>query len=163
MSEETRIVRVTKDPGLLLGHVWVPLGKTAVIDRTRADSLIRDQLCSKADGETPDFTDLYPQPTPEQIEAQVTAEEAYRNTDASQLSNWPAYPKLNAGGLTTVEQLQTYIAENGTLWATRIELTDEEVVAVEAQLKKLTTKTAAAKPAAKPTAAKPAAQPVATE
>lgn len=143
MSDESRPVKVVTDPGLLLGAVWVPKDGTALVERTRAEQLVKDGHCARFDSLEVDFPDLYPKQTAEELEAIRLADEARRNQPASQLIEWPAYMKLNAGGLTDSDQLKTYIAENGTLWAKRLDLTDEEIIAVETKLKELDGKPAA--------------------
>ena len=137
MSEETRVIVVDVDPGLLLGTVFVPQGKSAAVPKSRADVLVKDKHATDATGTTPDFADLYPQPTDKQAAAQQAKEDARKEAPVSELIEWPAYGQLNKGGILTVDALKTYIAENGTLWAKKLELTDDDVVAIEAELKKL--------------------------
>lgn len=136
MSEETRTIVIDVEPGLLLGTVFVPKGKSVAAPKSRADVLVKDGHAIDATGQTPDFDELYPQPTEKQKAAQQAKEDARTNAPTSELIEWPAYTKLNMGGILTVESLKTYIAENGTLWAKKLDLSDDEIVAVEAELKK---------------------------
>jgi hypothetical protein len=136
-AEETRVVRIEVDPGLLLGTVFVSKGQTAAVPRSRADVLLKDKHASEADG-PPDFADLHPQPTEKQLATQEAKEAARANAAASKLIDWPGYAELNKGGILTVDQLRTYIAENGTLWAEKLALSDDDVEAIDKKLKKLT-------------------------
>ena len=146
--ESTRTIKVEVDPGLLLGTVFVLLGQTAAVPKSRADVLVRDKHCSAADGADPDFADIFPQPTDEQLAAAAAKEAANAAKPISELIDWPGYGQLNKGGLTTVDGLKTYIAENGTLWAKRLELSDEDIVAIEERLAEPAKKKPAKKPAA---------------
>lgn len=137
MTEETRTIKVDVDPGLLFGTVFVPVGKTVAAPKSRADVLLKDKHCSPADGAKPHFTDLYPQPTDAQAAAYAAKVEDRANAPVSEFMDWPSYGQLNKGGLTTVDQLKLYIAENGTLWSKKLELTDEQVEEIEATLEKL--------------------------
>jgi hypothetical protein len=139
MSEETRTVVIDVDPGLLIGSVFVPRGKSAAVPKSRADVLVKDKHATDATGQTPDFADLHPAPTEKQAAAQLAKEDARNNAPTSELMDWPAYTQLNMGGILTVEQLRTYRAENGTLWAKKLSLTDEDAIAVESELEKLET------------------------
>lgn len=135
MSEETRTIVIDVEPGLLLGTVWIPKGKSVAAPKSRADVLVKDGHAIDATGQTPDFDDLYPQPTEKQKAAQQAKEDAKANAPTSELIDWPAYTQLNMGGILTVDSLKTYIEENGTLWAKKLDLSDEDVTALEAKLK----------------------------
>lgn len=134
MSDETRVIKVEKEPGLLLGNVWVPVGKSAAVDRTKAETLIREKACSAFDG-TPDFANIFPEPTKAQLAKTAEKEAAKLNKPASELIDFPAYAQLNKGGLTTVEQLKKFIADKPNDWQTELVLTDEDVAAIQKKLK----------------------------
>lgn len=134
MSDETRVIKVETDPGLLLGNVWVRKGQSAVVDRTKADTLIREKACSLHDGK-PDFEDIFPKPTEVQAAKQAAKEAAKLAAPASELADFPAYAQLNKGGLTTVEQLKKFISDKPNDWQTELVLTDEDAAAIQKKLK----------------------------
>ena len=154
-SEETVVVKVVAAGGLLLGGVWVPEGDTAPLAKTRADQMVKDGHVERCpDGTEPDFPTLHPIPTPEQLEASRLAAEARANTPASELADWPHYIELNRAALRTLDDVKTFFEQNGSLSATKLALTDEQVVEIVAYGQKLEADAEAAAAAATKAAAK---------
>jgi hypothetical protein len=140
---ETRNIKVTAEGGLLIGNTFVEFGKSATVPSERAAVLIRGKVAEAVDGDA-DYPEPYAVPTVEaQIERKAT-EQAKRETPASELAEFPAYAKLNKGGLTTVEGLKGFITNNPNDWATLLELDEEEAAAVGTKLKPAKAKKAAA-------------------
>lgn len=134
MSDETRNIKVTAEPGLLLGGVWVPSGQTATVDKVRAETLIREKHAVAHTGAKVDFDDLHPGLTDEQRAGQAAREAAARNTEASELIDWPGYQQLNKGALHTVEAVRQFVSDNPNTWTELLVLTDEDAIAIAAKL-----------------------------
>ncbi len=133
MSDETRNIKVTTEPGLLLGSVFVPTGKTAAVDRVRAETLIREKHAVAHTGEV-DFTDLNPGLTDEQKAAQADRDAKAKNTPASELIDWPGYQQINKGALHTVEALRQFVSDNPNTWTELLVLTEEDAIAIASKL-----------------------------
>lgn len=135
-TEETTIVRVLVHPGLLLGLIWVAVGKTVAVAKSRATQLLADKHCASAPEVTePDYSTCYPEPSTEQIEAASQVTEQFLARPASALTEFPNYEQLNKGGLTTTDQLKQYIEDNGAKrWFENLGLTAEEGAAVISHL-----------------------------
>lgn len=128
---ETRNIKVLAEDGLLIGNTFVASGKTATVPRERAEALIRNKVAeAAADDAKVTFPDPYAGPSEKTLEAIAKADDAARNAPASELEKFPAYAKLNKGGLTTVDGLKSYITDNPNDWAARLELTEAEAKAV---------------------------------
>lgn len=144
MSEETQILKIDKKPGLTIGRMFVPYGKTCNVPKTRAEQLVKNKRATlQPVGTAVDFPDLYSPPSKEKLAARKNADGELRDKEASELLTWPAYMQLNKGGLTTVEGLKTFIAESPKDWDAKLELTAEDKAAVEAELKKVGKKSTA--------------------
>lgn len=140
---ETRTIKITAEGGLLIGNTFVETGKTASVPKERAESLIRSKVAEAAEGDA-DFPTPYAGPDAETVATIEATDKAKREAPASELAEFPAYAKLNKGGLTTLDGLKTYIADNPNDWATLLTLDDEEAAAVAAKLKPAKAKKAAA-------------------
>lgn len=146
-DEKTLNLKMDVKPGLNLGRVFVPYGKTVTVPRSRAESLLKSKKCSEYSGDAEiDFPTPYAPQSAEQKKKSAEKFIESLQTEASELTAWPAYMQLNKGGLTTVESLKAFVAASPKDWDAKLQLTAEDKAAVEAELKKLE------KPKAKPAA-----------
>jgi len=77
---------------------------------------------------------LHPGLTDEQRAGQAAREAAARNTEASELIDWPGYQQLNKGALHTVEAVRQFVSDNPNTWTELLVLTDEDAIAIAAKL-----------------------------
>lgn len=119
---EFRNVRVTQDPGLLCGSVWVPAGKVVTLPKERADVLLREKHAEAADSADVDFPDINPALSEKALSEAEAAELKRLQQPASELIDFPGYQTLNAKGYTTVDGVKTFIADNPLNWAEQLEL-----------------------------------------